>query len=152
MEYERLLKEAEELDVVIKEAHLITNKGLCKGNRIAISKTIKTNIEKYCVLAEELGHYKLTVGDITDQTKIENRRQEKRARNWGYEKLIDIISLVNAFNAGTRNRYEVAEYLNVTEEFLQEALEHYKEKYGLWYEVDGYLVCFEPLQVGRMFK
>ena len=109
-------------------------------------------VEKGCVLAEELGHHYTTYGNILDEKDIRNVKQEKRARNWGYEKLVDIISIINAFNARTRNRYEIAEYLGVTEEFLQEAIDHYKGKYGLCHGVEGYIIRFEPLWVGKMFE
>ena len=76
MGYDELLIEADNLKVTVKEMNLKLYDGLCVGNRIAIRKAIKTNTAKRCVLAEELGHYFYTVGDITDQTKVENRKQE----------------------------------------------------------------------------
>lgn len=144
MNYDTLLEEAFAHDITVKEIDLKTKDGLCYGNRIAISKRLKTDREKCCVLAEELGHYHLTVGDITDQTKLQNMKQESLARRWGYEKLIGIIDIVNAFNLGLKNKYEMAEHLNVTEEFLEEAINYYKEKYGVYYEIDDYIICFEP--------
>lgn len=144
MNYDSLLEEAFEYGIKIKEINLKTSDGMCCGNRIAINKRLKTDREKYCVLAEELGHYHLTIGDISDQKKITNRKQEKIARNWAYKKLVGITELINAFNKGVKHRYELAEYLNVTEEFLDEAIQYYREKYGLCYEIDNYLVYFEP--------
>ncbi len=111
-------------------------KGLYGDNVIAIDSKIDTDAERCCVLAEELGHHHKTIGDITDQTKIENRKQEKIARNWGYEKLVGIVDLINAYNVGIRNKNDLAEHLNVTEQYLEESIQHYKEKYGLYYEVD----------------
>lgn len=150
MDYNILLKEAFNDGIKVKEIDLKTKDGLCYANRIAISKKLKTDREKYCVLAEELGHYHLTIGDITNQKEINNRRQECKARRWGYEKLVGIVDLVNAYNKGISGRHNLAEYLNVTEKFLEEAITHYKEKYGLYYEIDNYIVYFEPLTIVKM--
>jgi len=120
--------------------------GLCVGNKIFIRSNL-TNTEKGCILAEELGHYHTTTGNILDQSKVDNRKQERRAIVWGYERLVGIIDLVNAYKDGVRNRYELAEYLGVIEEFIEDALNYYKEKYGLYYNIDNYIVYFEPLVV-----
>ncbi|MBU3226769.1 ImmA/IrrE family metallo-endopeptidase [Clostridium algidicarnis] len=126
-------------------------KGLYGDNVIAIDSKIDTDAERCCVLAEELGHHHKTSGDITDQTKIENRKQEKIARNWGYEKLVGIADLINAYNIGIRNKNDLAEHLNITEQYLEESIQHYKEKYGLYYEVDNYVVYFDPLGIAKHF-
>lgn len=144
MSYEALLIESEELGLKVKEIDLITKDGYCKGNRIAISKRLLTDAEKKCILAEEIAHSRLTVGDITDQKKIENRKQEIVARRWGYEKLIGIIDIINAFNKGINNGYDLAEHFGVTEEFLSETIDYYRAKYGVYYEIDNYFICFEP--------
>lgn len=146
MTYEDLLKEAEECGLVVKEKPLRAYKGRIKGNRIAIKKDL-SDTEKGCVLIEELGHYYTTVGDILDQSRIENKKQERRARAWGYDRLIGITGLINAYKNGCRNRYEIAEYLNVSEQFLEDAVTYYREKYGLYYEIDNYIVYFNPLGV-----
>lgn len=146
MLYERLLNECTQCGIDVHEMDLAT-KGLYCDNVIAISKRIKTTSEKTCILAEELGHHYTSVGDILDQSKIENRKQEKKARGWAYQKLVGITKLIEAYKAGCRNRYELAEFLEVTEEFLQEAITYYKEKYGVYYQIDNYIVYFEPLGV-----
>lgn len=146
MTYEDLLKEAELNGLIVKEKPLRAYKGRIKGNRIAIKKDL-SNTEKGCVLIEELGHYYTTVGDILDQSRIENKKQERRARAWGYDRLIGLTGIINAYKDGCRNRYEIAEYLNVSEEFLEDAIKYYHEKYGLYYEVDNYIVYFNPLGI-----
>ena len=151
MNYETLLEEADSQFLVVKEKPLRAHNGRIKGNRIAIKKDIPTT-QKACVLAEELGHHYTTVGNILDQSKTENRKQERRARLWAYRKMFDLIDLVSAYKHGCRNRYEIAEYLEVTESFLQEALDTYKEKYGLYTKVDCYVVYFEPLGILEMYE
>ena len=150
MNYETLLEEADSQFLVVKEKPLRAHNGRIKGNRIAIKKDIPTT-QKACVLAEELGHHYTTVGNILDQSKAENRKQERRARLWAYRRAFDLIDLVSAYKYGCRNRYEIAEYLEVTESFLQEALDTYKEKYGPYTKVDRYVVYFEPLGVLELY-
>lgn len=95
-------------------------------------------------LAEELGHHYTTVGNILDQTNIDARRQEKKARLWAYDKRIGLSGFIQGFRQHCHSRYELAECLGVTEEFLQEAIECYREKYGCMVELDGYIIIFEP--------
>lgn len=151
MNYETLLEEADSQCLVVKEKPLRAHNGRIKGNRIAIKKDISTT-QKACVLAEELGHHYTTVGNILDQSKTENRKQERRARLWAYKRAFDLIDLVSAYKHGCRNRYEIAEYLEVTESFLQEALDTYKEKYGLYTNVGRYVVYFEPLGILEIYE
>lgn len=153
MHFDKLLKEAEAINVDVYEKSLSQRiKGLYGDNVIWINKNLSTTIEKACVLAEELGHHYTSVGDILDQSITENRKQEKRARSWAYEKLVPLERLVQAFEAGCKNRYELAEYLDVTEEFLQAALDRYKEKYGLMFKSKEFTIFFEPLAILKMFE
>jgi IrrE N-terminal-like domain len=149
--YEELLVEADGLGITVKEVNLKTRTGYCYGKRIAIHKNL-SNYEKVCVLAEELGHYHLTVGDITNQENINNRKQELLARRWGYDKNIGLLGLIRAFENRCSNRYEIAEYLNITVEYLNEALEYYTSKYGLMHSIDNYIIYFSPtFYIGKFF-
>lgn len=152
MSYEKLAAEIEKEGVEIIEMKFKgTSKGLYSDNVIALDSKIETDSEKRCVLVEEMGHHYTSHGDILDISDIRNLKQEKRARNWGYEKLVGIMDLINAYKKGIKNRHDLAEYLNVTEEFLGLALQHYKEKHGFCYQIDKYVVYFEPLGVLEIF-
>lgn len=151
MNYETLLREADSQCLVVKEKPLRANNGRIKGKRIAIRKDLTTT-EKACVLAEELGHHYTTVGNILDQSDAGNRKQERRARLWGYRRAFDLIDLISAYKYGCRNRYEISEHLGVTEQFLEEAIHTYKEKYGIFTKVDRYIIYFEPLGVLEMYE
>lgn len=148
-QYETLIqnandKGAEVIDYPFESENI---KGLYCDNTIAISSKIKTTAEKSCVLAEELGHYHTSTGNILDQGKVENRKQEQRARLWAYRKMVTLDKIMSACEYGCRNRYELAEHLDVTEEFLQEALDKYHSIYGAAAQIGGYLVMFEPLNI-----
>lgn len=151
MEYEALLVEADNEGLTVKEMPMRYNNGRIKGNRIAIRKDIDTSTEKTCVLAEELGHHHTSVGDILDMSDSGNRKQERQARLWGYNKLIGLSGLIKAYEAGYQDRFEVAEYLEVTEEYLENCIEAYRNKYGIGTTVDNYYVMFIPhLAVGKV--
>lgn len=146
--YETLAREAENECIEVIE---ISFKGKIKGlyyNRvIAINKHIETTAEKTCILAEELGHYYTTVGNILDQKKITNRKLERRARAWAYRRLVPLDKLVKAYKEGIRTKHELAEYLDITERFLCDALKYYKEKYGMYYRQGKYWICFDLLGI-----
>lgn len=144
MTYEVLLNAADQAGLTVKEKPLSESDGLIKGNRIAIRKDIPTQAEKSCVLAEELGHYFTSAGNILDQTDIVNRKQEYRARLYGYNLQIGLRGIISAHAAGCRNLYEMADYLDVTEEYLKEALNCYQSKYGEYVKVDNYMIYFIP--------
>ena len=148
--YELLLDSAENEDVTVEETTHFSGtriKGLYCDRHIAINKDIETETEKACVLAEELGHYITSSGDILDQSDVMNRKQEQHARAWAYRKTIGLSDLISAYKYGCRNQYELAEYLNVTESFLSDALMHYKSEYGLCAKIDNYIIYFDPLGV-----
>lgn len=144
MSYEELLIEADRAGLIVKEKPLPVSDGRIKGNRIAIRKDISTQRQKADVLAEELGHYHTAAGDILDQTNLTNRKQERSGRLWAYNRRIGLMGIINGYKAHCQNRHELAEYLDVSEEFLQEALECYREKYGIHVTIDNYVIIFTP--------
>ena len=125
-------------------------KGLYCDGVIAVSKDIDTSAERTCVLAEELGHHLTACGSILDQKDTSNRKQELKGRIWAYNRLIGLTGIIKAYRAGCRNRYEIAQNLEVTEDMLQDAVDYYHEKYGLCVQVDNYAIYFEPLGVMEM--
>lgn len=150
--YENLLDRANEMGLSVKEVQMTKYDGLIRGRKIGIRKSIKTYAQKADTLAEEIAHYRYTVGNILDQSISENRKQENIARFHAYNERIGLIGIINAYEAHCRNRYEMAEFLDVSEPFLAEALECYRKKYGVYKAVDNYLIMFEPnLAVIKLF-
>lgn len=143
MTYDELLQEAEDIGLIVKEKPLKAYKGRIKGNKIAIKKDMSEN-EKACALAEELGHYYTTVGNILNLSDVRNSKQEYQARLWAYNKQVKLIGIIQAYEDRCKDLYEMAEYLNVTEDFLSEALECYRCKYGISVKIDNYIIYFEP--------
>lgn len=152
MGYENLLIVAEKLNLYVYEARFKSNaKALLKGNMVGVNKDL-TEVEKTCALVEEIAHYITGSGDILDQTDIRNRKQELRARQYAYKCMIPLDLIVQAHRDHISGRYDLAEYLEVTEEFLQAAIDRFTEKFGksLRYN-DNYLILFDPLGVAEIF-
>lgn len=143
MKYNALLNEANAEGISIKERPFKTYDGRIKGKDIYLRKDMNTT-EKSCVLAEELGHYYTTVGDILDMNVPENRKQERQARLWGYNRVIGLFGLIRAYEHGCKDKYEIAEYLDVTEEYLEDCINCYRDKYGEYKTVDNYTIYFIP--------
>ena len=153
MNYEDLLNEYAGEDLIIKEKPLQSSNGRIFNNRIAIRHDMST-VDKTCTLAEELGHYFTTTGDIIDQTDVSNRKQEHRARMWAYAKLLPLQFFVLAFKHGCRSVHETAEFLGVSEEFLIECINAYYSKYGTFIEYGEYLFIFSEtwLNISTIIK
>lgn len=144
--YEDLQEEARKDGVNVIDYPFESNriKGLYCDGAVAIRDDM-TTAEKSCVLAEELGHYHMTVGNILDQADTSNRKQERLARLWAYNKRVGLSGIIYGYRKGCRNLHELADCLEVSEEFLKEALECYREKYSPYVNLDGYTIMFEPV-------
>lgn len=144
MTYEELKTKHKDLNIVEMDLSEVKGlKGLYFDGNIALERKM-SQTEKSCVLAEELGHYYTTSGNILDQTDVSNRKQEYRARLYGFNLKIGLMGLVRAFEHGCRSVSDIAEYLDVTEEYLKEAVDCYRSKYGVYATVDNYVVYFTP--------
>jgi len=142
--YEELKTKHKDLNIIEMDLSEVKGlKGLYFDGNIALERKM-SQTEKSCVLAEELGHYYTTSGNILDQTDVSNRKQEYRARLYGFNLKIGLMGLVRAFEHGCRSASDIAEYLDVTEEYLKEAVDCYRSKYGVYATVDNYAVYFTP--------
>lgn len=144
--YEHLLDEAHEKGFDVIENYPFTSpriRGLCCDNTIALSAQIDTEAERTVVLGEELIHATHSAGNI-----LKDARQERRARERNYDRLVGLSGLVQAFLAGCREPWEFAEHLDVPHDFLAEVMENYRERYGLYATVQTgegvFALNFEP--------
>ena len=150
--YEKLLEQAKREKVSVDENYEFSSElsGLYVDGNIALSKKLATTADKACVLAEELGHHYTSFGNILDLSKTENKKQERQARLWAYDQQIGLNNLVRAYEHGCKTRYEIAEYLEVPEDFLAEAITSYCDKYGTCTTWENYYIIFIPyLAIGR---
>lgn len=77
-------------------------------------------------------------GSITDM------KQEYRAKLYRYNIKIGLIGIIKCYEYGCRTLHKMAEFLDVTEEYLNEAISTYRKKYGTCVAVDNYAIYFEP--------
>lgn len=115
--------------------------GIIKGNTVHLDSRL-TDKKLKCTMVEEAMHWKYTSGDITNQQQKDNVKQEKYARRRAHYYLIPIEMIKECYDLGLSNYFEVADYLDVTEEFLYEAINNYREKYGLMYNTGKYIINF----------
>lgn len=144
--YETLLEEVSNYGINVFELDLVGDCGYCYNDAIFINKN-SNETTKYCILSEELGHYLKTVGDITDLKEIKNMKQEIIARRWSIENLLTPDKIITILLSGVSNAYELSEELHITESFLNEALQYYKNKFGVYYVGETHLLVFEPLHL-----
>lgn len=114
---------AEYNDLYIEERSMV-NDGLYADGCVWINKDMPSN-KKLAVLAEEIGHYETSSGNILDQNNTSNRKQELAARKWAYEKVLPLSAIETAVESGCRELWEIAEYLDIDEDFAREALKYY---------------------------
>ena len=142
-------------ELLIKYNHLLINdcyklpgnfKGFYDNGVILIDKSL-SKAKKLEVLAEEIAHHEITSGNIVNQKDIQNRKYELKARRLANEKLISLEGIINAFLQGIHNLYELANFFEVTESFVLQSIEHYKQKYGCSTRCGNYVIQFEPLRV-----
>lgn len=157
MIYDLLLQKANQMLIEVIERPLVGKlKGIYADGVICIDSRLETLTEKACKLAEEIGHHETSVGDILIQKSVSSRKQEKRAKNWGYEELVPLSAFLLGHEAGVRNTYEFAELLGVSNDFLIDAIDHYWEVHGAFTTYkpldEEYIIYFDPVAVIKVFK
>ncbi|MGL5436850.1 MAG: hypothetical protein ACRDBO_15845 [Lachnospiraceae bacterium] len=62
-----------------------------------------------------------------------------------YDKQIGLGGFIRGYQRRCLSCPALAAYLNVTEEFLKDAIDYYHAKYGRLVTVDHYVILFEPV-------
>ena len=149
--YENLVMKHDYLK--IKDVYALPSgyEGFYSDGYILIDKSIP-NYRKAEVLFEELAHHKYTWGNILDQKDFNNRKFENYARRAAYQNALPLRLIVEAYHYGVSNLYELAQYVQLSEEYILGVIEIYKKKYGLSTYHNGYVIKFEPLQIFEHYK
>lgn len=144
--YEQWLQKADDIGLNVVESVPFESqaKGLICGNCIGLNQNIETTAEKACVLAEEVIHSQINVGNIRDQRLPGNSWQERKTRKVLYKNLADIRTISYFLKNGYKNLNEIADKMGITEELLMEAISGYKEKYGIFIPLEDDVLFFEP--------
>lgn len=112
--------------------------GFIHNNTIFINKdnSYRKQLE---TVAEEIGHYETSAGDIVaTENKLEQAKQERKARDWGYQKLVSLSGLIVCYRQGFETLHEVADFFDISEQYLLESLDMYRRKLGLHFKFIGY--------------
>lgn len=128
-------------------------KGLYIDNHIYLNPN-QNKHELNSTVAEELGHYLTTVGDITMQRNNEERKQERRARDLGATLLVTPRSIIDCFNEGCQTTLQCADFLEVTEETFLDAISYYARRFNGFKVEDNYTLIFNEngtLEVYKVF-
>lgn len=97
-------------------------------------KSIESWNEEGSILAEEIGHYEtgaLYVIESTCNSPIarSNRiKYEAKAMHWAYQYYLPPEDIQNGIDYGGNDEHVIAEFCQVTVEFLQNAITYYKTK------------------------
>jgi len=113
---------------------------------------LKNNLTQnkyHCVLAEELGHFKTTLGNIIEQKTVRDRQQEVIARRWGHKKIVTLDNLIECYEKYITTVDEICAHLEIVPEFLEECLVHYRQQYGQDIFYKDYLIILDPLDIKR---
>ena len=102
---------------------------LCDGDLcfIAIDPLLNcTSAEEKVILAHELGH--CITGSFYNRYSVvdDRKRSERRADIFAYNLLINRDELKKQLKSGVQTVWELADYFNVTEPFMNEAVEYYQ--------------------------
>ena len=140
--YEELLEIAKNEGITVVDYELDDETiGLYCDGYVLINKNADA-VERYCTLAEELGHHYTATDNIVETDTIEKCKQEHLGRRWGFEALLPINDILDVIIDGYDCIYLAAEQLDVTPEYLQEALVYYSQKYGPQMEYGDYIAIF----------
>lgn len=103
-------------------------------------------------VAEEIGHHLTGTGNIIKQDTNEKRKQERKARDAGATLLVSPYDIIDCFEAGCISIWECAEYLEVTEATIKDAVSYYARKYEGILTEDKHIIFFRPNGTVSVFK
>lgn len=89
-------------------------------------------------LAEEIGHWETTAGDIHTESTFYDQKQELDARRFGYMAIVSLDGLIDCFKKGITTPWDIADYFECDVDYVWNALDTYKIKYGENFDYKGY--------------
>lgn len=146
--YERLMDLHR--DIKFREVSFLPAKldGLLHGRTIYLRNELEPH-EKNAILGEEIGHYYTIDSRITDYTDMYQYKNEIRGRRAGYEINVPIKSFVECFEMGLNNVHEVAEHLELPDDYVWDVLKYYEVKHENKLIYEDYRITFNPLIIEK---
>lgn len=123
------LAQNENIDVYCLDLSATKSLSVCRNGKTAIAIdpfTLIDSSEEAVLLAHELGH--CVTGSFYNRYSEFDviAKHEHRADKWAIKKLIPEDELNAAFKHGIVEPWDLAEYFNVTEDFIIKAVEFYR--------------------------
>jgi Zn-dependent peptidase ImmA (M78 family) len=87
---------------------------------------IKDKEEEFCVLAHEYGHCTTGSTHKINSSLDTISRHEFRADKRAILEFCPLEKIKKAIQDGCKNKYEIAKYLQLPEQFIEKAIYHYK--------------------------
>lgn len=140
---ENLMAEFSQLSYKFEPLMPKKQKGLIVGDIVYLNPE-QTAAELPATIAEEIGHYLTSVGDITRQDTVEKRKQEQKARDVGAMMVVTPEDLISCYKERLATVWECAEFLGITEETMQNAIEVYSKVYEHGFDYKNYVIKFRP--------
>lgn len=129
METNRLYRIADKSGIEVDRLSLPLNKSVSvnsQGNLFVALDNKLTGAEERVCLAHELGHCEtMSFYNVYSPCDVRGKH-ERRADLWAIKKLIPHSQLQSALKRGYSDIYSLAEYFNVTTDFMQKAVEFYR--------------------------
>lgn len=152
------MDKAEELMSMFPEVTYIYDANMPEGlpglnveNSIYLNPNV-SNHELNSAIAEELGHYLTTVGNIVDQKTNEERKQERKARDVGAILIVTPYDIVDCFNEGCQTAKQCAAYLEVTEQTFTDAIKYYARRFDGIVTENKHIIFFKPNGTVGIYK
>lgn len=95
-------------------------------------------------VAEEIAHHLTTVGDISKQSTLSDRKQERLARDIGAILVVSPYDIIKCYENGCKTIAESANFLQITVETLKTAIEYYAKKFNGIKTENNYTLLFQP--------
>lgn len=87
---------------------------------------IKNSNEEFCVAVHEYGHCMTDTVHSPDSDKILIAKHEYKADRKSIIDFLPVEKIYEAFDSGCQTLYEVSCFLDLPEEFVEKALNHYR--------------------------
>lgn len=126
-------------------------KGLI-NDKIVYLNPRQSKAELTSTLSEELGHYLTSSGNIIDQDTVEKRKQEKKARDVGATLVVSPDDIVKCFENDYMTPEACADFLGITLETFDNAVNYYRRKDGAYLSKKGDIVLFNTNGTISVFK
>ena len=102
------------------------------------------------IIRHELEHFYTCPYNLLKSPKPLQDKMEHIAHRRTIAKLVPLNALICAYRDGLNTSWEIADSLEVDEEFFLYALDVYHSIYGCNYKYRGYLINFKPLNIKRL--